>query len=176
MVSFEIIYSENYFKTKKFRLGAFTIFGILFMLIGRKANGLVFTIGLPEVFEMLSVLLLLIIGIYLLVSYWYSRKSKSLGKALLNEDKIEILSDQGKIAYNLMEIDKLKIIQNTFVGPDYESSPLNNYYGDNWIQITENSKQVNYEFKLDSHYKNVQLSKLIDRWKAHLDIFEYEQK
>ncbi len=130
-MKFEIIDSENYFKTKKARNTAILLFSILMILMGRGGSeyrpNILQKLGLFDENLILPSIIFIITGIYILVSYFYSRKSKKIGKIEVNIKDISVETKNFSKKFDMEHVDSITIIQNTYVGDDYKRHPINNY-------------------------------------------------
>lgn len=178
MTRFEIIDSQNYFSTKKYRVIGMTVFISLFILLRISVSNEDLENYLGPYFYNIILgpltIILILVGLYMLISYWYSRKIKKNGQLFFEEKAVHINIKSNQKAIEYKDIKFLKIIHNSYVGQDYESSPINNFIGDNWIIINTEEEELKYEFKVDSHYKTKQLEKLVKHLKLNNMPVEYE--
>ncbi|MBR9831341.1 hypothetical protein GYB57_04260 [bacterium] len=180
MPQFKIIDSKNYFKTKGFRIAALSIFLAIFIFTGTRGgkygNGLLRRMGLFEDVGIWFVLFQIVIGVLLVVTYFYSRKTRVLGTISMDDENVVITSNHKTIHFILKDVKKFKIVHNSYVGEDIKDNPLNNFTGDNWIIIDYKNKSLKLEFLVDSLFKTTQLSNIIDSYSKEYSNFEYEIK
>lgn len=180
MTKFQIIDSQNYFSSKKYRVIGMTVLITLFILLRISVSNedLENYLG-PYLYNLILgplTIILILIGLFMVISYWYSRKTKKNGYIMFEEKSIKINTKPHQEVIEYKNIKLLKISHNSYVGQDYESSPINNFIGDNWININTQEEEFKYEFKVDSHYKTKQLVNLISFLKSKDILVEYEQK
>ena len=169
----KLITSERYDATKSLRGGLFLVLTISYILIGRRGNGL---IGTDSILSVLIMIVMVVSGILLIYTYFYSRRANVHGTIGIEPGTITINHGKTKNEYRVQLVKNIQIEHNSYVGEDYKNQKYpSNYFGKNFISFTNNDDVVKFEFSIDSHYMSNKLRQLVDTWQAEGIEVSYKQ-
>lgn len=160
----KLITSERYDATKTLRGGLFVVLATCYILMGRRGNGL---IGTGSVLSVIVMMIMVVSGILLIDTYFYSRRANVHGTIGIESKTITINHGKTNKEYNVHTLNNIQVEHNSYVGPDYENQKYpSNYFGKNFISFYNNEDFVKFEFSIDSHYMSNKLRQLINIWQA----------
>lgn len=162
-----IIKSKYYSKLKRSRNIAGIILFICLILIGRSRpvgtqnNGILKALSLETLLPVAGVMMVLS-GLYLVFSWFYSSMSSDKGWITLTDNSILLQYKEGERLFNLSDIKEIVISQHNFT---FQRSKYGNYSGNNWLEIETNNEKIKEEFEL-YYYEEAQFVKdKIEVWK-----------
>lgn len=172
----KLITSERYDATKSLRNWLYGLCALCILLIGKKGNGILSWVEAGEALRFITFIILLISGIILIITYFYSRKANLKGTINIEPENITIVLNKKETKYPINTLSSIQVEHNTYVGEDYRNQKMpDNYFGKNFISFTANNELIKFEFSIDSHYMSGKLQKLAEEWSNQGKNIEYKQ-
>lgn len=121
------------------------------------------------------IIIILLLSTVFLIFYFHflSRRMKEIGKLEMSIDKLVIQLKDKTLSFNITELSNFKILRKYSDIKKETVSLISSY--ENWLIFDILNVTYNFQFKVESDFKNRQLTELMNDWKGNSDFCLIEE-
>ena len=121
------------------------------------------------------IIIILLLSPVFLIFYFHflSRRMNEIGKLEMSIDKLVIQLKDKTLSFNITELSNFKILRKYSDIKKETVSLISSY--ENWLIFDILNVSYNFQFKVESDFKNRQLTELMNDWKGNSDFCLIEE-
>ena len=140
-----------------------------------KIRNALFAIAVPSVMYLKSskdwqgtlwghyvVALVLVLFLIVIIIHIYSRRKKVVGKIEFYQNTIITIANNKKLEFYIPKLSGLTVTQDMMEGKAGFNSMMSFY--DNWISFSDEGKDYNFQFRIQSQFDRKQFSETLKEW------------